>query len=299
MPSRVIRDGLLDSESVAALHDKTFRMYMALILMADDFGLVPIDFGSIKRATAMLEWTREMVAKMLGELVDAALIAPYESDGKPFAAIARWQSRVNCVRPKYPEPSFGMWHLLQPYQFKSEHVRIATSNYFKHLSADGVPLVCHSLPTSGTKGGRGKGEGIREKEKTNHTPATAGESSEPEKTGSDDQEVAVAYKVPPCPIAKIVSAYHAALPELPQMLVVNEPRTAHIRARWREVCADQSLGAEEGLAWFADFFASIKRSKFLTGRAHNRDPNRKPFVADLEWLMRPTNFVKVFEGKYE
>jgi len=170
MPSRVLRDGLLDSERVAILHDKTFRLYISLLLTADDFGLVPIDFGTIKKANGMQEWSREMVAKMLGELTDAGMLLPYSTDGKHYAAIQRWQSRVNCVRPKYPQPTFGMTHMLHPYQYKNDHIKQSTDSYFKHLEVNGVPPVCHQRATSGTKGVkgkgvRGKGEGVKEKDK--------------------------------------------------------------------------------------------------------------------------------------
>jgi hypothetical protein len=38
-------------------------------------------------------------------------------------------------------------------------------------------------------------------------------------------------------------------------------------------------------------------SRFLTGKAEP-GPGRKPFVATLEWLLRPKNFAKVVEGTY-
>jgi hypothetical protein len=38
----------------------------------------------------------------------------------------------------------------------------------------------------------------------------------------------------------------------------------------------------------------VNRSDFLTGRAKTD----RPWQADLEWLMLPTNFVKVAEGRY-
>jgi hypothetical protein len=178
LPSRIVRDGLLDSERVACLHDKTFRLYISLLLTADDFGLVEVGFGQIKRANAIQEWSREMVAKMLGELTDAGLILPYSAEGKQFAAIARWQTRVNCVRPRHPEPSFGMGHMLRPYEYKSLHVRDVTSKYFRHLDTNSVPPVSHEWATSGRKGEglRVKGEGIKEKGKVKNITSPAAPS---------------------------------------------------------------------------------------------------------------------------
>jgi hypothetical protein len=48
---------------------------------------------------------------------------------------------------------------------------------------------------------------------------------------------------------------------------------------------------------FCEFFDHVSGSRFLTGRADSK-PGVPPFCADLEWLMRPTNWAKVVEGKY-
>ena len=150
MASRVIRDGLLDSEPVAALHDRTFRLFVGLILSADDYGLVELGYGPIKRAHGMLDWPREMVAKMLGELTDARLILPYEHQGRRYAAIAKWAAHINTVRPKHPLPSWGTEHVRSVLGFKSANVRVASSHYFKHLGFDRGPPVPPKAPPSGT-----------------------------------------------------------------------------------------------------------------------------------------------------
>lgn len=123
MANRVIRDGLIDSESVASLHDKTFRLYIHMLLATDDYGLLPIDYGAIRRISPMLEWTREMVAKMLGELVDAGLIMPYDVAGKSYAAMSKSKNYIRSIRPKHPIPPFGLVNMLPPLGFKSELVK--------------------------------------------------------------------------------------------------------------------------------------------------------------------------------
>jgi hypothetical protein len=167
MPARVIRNGLIDSEIIAALHDRTFRLYVHLLLSADDYGLVEIDFGPVRRAAPLLDWNRELVAKMLGELVDAALILPYEVEGKRYAAIARWRSWVNSTKPKHPTPAFGMAHVLQPYYFKSQSVREAASKFLSHLKELGLKSPPPVPPQGGAgsplvvEGVRGKGVKIK------------------------------------------------------------------------------------------------------------------------------------------
>lgn len=95
----------------------------------------------------------------------------------------------------------------------------------------------------------------------------------------------------PCPHSAIVAAYHEILPELPMVRTWDADRQKLLRARWREGTERQSLN------WWRDFFEYVRRCPFLLGQVQSGD--RDPFLADLEWLIRPKNFRKVIEGKYE
>lgn len=105
---------------------------------------------------------------------------------------------------------------------------------------------------------------------------------------------------PPCPIEEIIKVYHEALPTNPRFRVRNATRDGYIRSRWQQFYqAGDFQDKEKGLQCFRWFFDErVKPSKFLTGQAEARNGS-KPFIADLEWLMRPTNFAKVIEGKYQ
>ncbi len=164
MPSRVLRHGLVDSETVACLHDRTFRLWIHLLMAADDFGLVEIGFGPIRRACPMLDWSREIISKMLVELTDAGLLIPYEVEGKSYAAIPKWESRINCESPKHPIPSFGMHHVRAVKGFKDTRVRNSASKFLNHINdvtVNSVSPVDPAYTTSGHKGYgvRGKGKG--------------------------------------------------------------------------------------------------------------------------------------------
>lgn len=135
MSSRIIRDGLLDSESISSLHDRTFRLYIHLLLAADDYGLAAIGYGPIKRAAPLMDWSRELIAKMLLELTDVGLILPYEVLGKQYVAIAKWKSAINCLSPKHPTPPFGMRHIIGANKFKSSEVREAALKIAPHIKA--------------------------------------------------------------------------------------------------------------------------------------------------------------------
>lgn len=104
---------------------------------------------------------------------------------------------------------------------------------------------------------------------------------------------------PPCPVQELIELYHQTLPELPRVAVMNTKREGLIRQRWRDFYAAGDFKTrEEGIECFRWYFAEkVKPSKFLTGRSNGNSRDR-PFLADLEWLIRPTNFAKVVEGRY-
>ena len=99
---------------------------------------------------------------------------------------------------------------------------------------------------------------------------------------------------PDCPHAEIVELYHDCCPTLPRCMVLSPKRQALMRSRWREVWADLRFDKAALIGWFREFFESVQRSDFLTGRA----AKDRHWTADLEWLMLPSNFVKVAEGRY-
>lgn len=152
MSSRILRDGMRSSEAVAGLQDNTFRLWIHLMLAADDFGLVEIGYGPIRESAPLMNWSREMVAKMLAELIEAELILPYETNRKCYAAISKWKQAVNCIQPKHPVPSFGMGHMQEPYKYKDQKCRNAAQELIKKNKEDTsnrVPRVRNEVVTSG------------------------------------------------------------------------------------------------------------------------------------------------------
>jgi len=94
-------------------------------------------------------------------------------------------------------------------------------------------------------------------------------------------------EVPPCPQKEIIFLYHKYCPMLPKVRQWTASREKMLRARWKEDPARQTP------TWWHNYFKQVAKSDFLTGKTD------KPFYADLEWLVRPSNLVKVIEGKYQ
>lgn len=94
-----------------------------------------------------------------------------------------------------------------------------------------------------------------------------------------------------CPHQEIVALYHELVPVGTRVRVWTGTRVKHLQARWRE------SGKRQNLEWWRKFFDYVSQSEFLTGRAPAAQ-GRDPFVVSLDWLVNPSNFAKVIEGKY-
>ena len=105
---------------------------------------------------------------------------------------------------------------------------------------------------------------------------------------------------PACNHQAVISLYHQHLPTLRKVEVWNTARQGYLRQRWREVADDigqsRPATAEAILEWWEGFFQHINKSKFLTGKVNSKDG--RAFLADLEWIIKPSNFAKIVEGKY-
>lgn len=80
----------------------------------------------------------------------------------------------------------------------------------------------------------------------------------------------------------ILQCYNVTCTKLPKIKVINSERRKHIKARLNKFTVDD----------FKQVFLLADQSHFLTGN------NNRSWVADFDWLIRETNFVKTLEGKY-
>lgn len=109
---------------------------------------------------------------------------------------------------------------------------------------------------------------------------------------------ATTLALPPCDHEAVISAFHEVLPMCPRVMEWNATRRGYLKARWREKAVLKGWKtAADGVDYFRRLFEFVGESKFLTGKSDAR-PGRPPFVAELEWLLKPSNFAKVIEGKY-
>jgi hypothetical protein len=101
-----------------------------------------------------------------------------------------------------------------------------------------------------------------------------------------------------CPTEELLNLYHEECKSLPRVLMLNDTRKKHLVSRWRDVDSEDNLqNKEEGLTIFRQIFQQVHKSDFLSGRTQNR--NGRVWKANFDWLMMPTNFLKVVEGQYD
>lgn len=193
MPNRTIRDGLRSSEQINLLSDAAERLFTRLLISADDYGLIEMSAAWVKaHAVPLLDWTFTTVAKYLAELVDHGLLLPYQAEnGRQYAAMAKWEQRIEAKYPKFPMPPWGREHIRGGLD-RSGRVRdwsdIKRNRKLRentHWAPTGHPLGTHLAPTPEERG-------TRNEEKSTTCHSTEVLCDEDSTSVTDDTTVATA-----------------------------------------------------------------------------------------------------------
>jgi hypothetical protein len=99
---------------------------------------------------------------------------------------------------------------------------------------------------------------------------------DPHKEGEGISKIVVDYEF-------VVENYHSLCPKLNKVQVISDTRKGFMNARVGEYGMDKVISV----------LRMAGESEFLNGK------NDKVWKADFEWIMRPTNFIKIMEGKYK
>ena len=268
---RTIKPEFPQSESMGRVSRDARLCFIQTWTLADDSGRLR---GNSRMLASLLfpydDDAPSLIDGWLEELEVEGCIVRYDADGSAYIQIAKWLSHQKIDKPTPSKiPDFD------------ESSRVLASVREASALDQGPRTKDQGEDQGGDQGSLSTLSGA--------CPPDSADSETPSEPGP--------YKLPNCPYTELVEAYHAALPNLPRCEILNDTRRGFMQARWREVCAELQLNKAAGVEWFKGYFASVAKSKFLTGRvATGRD--RRPFRADLEWLTRPNNFAKVVEGRY-
>ena len=109
----------------------------------------------------------------------------------------------------------------------------------------------------------------------------------------------------PCPYDAIVAAYHDALPSLPAVRLMGEPRKKAMRKVWGWVLGStkpdgsrRATTADEALAWFGAYFARASDNDFLMGRGA-RSSEHAGWQCDIDFLLTDKGMRHVIEKTLE
>lgn len=273
MPSRLIRDDMLDSERVQTLPIEARWLYVSVLLTADDVGLFEVSPFKLGRRAGI---DQQKIALLVQLMADADLVRVYEVAGKRYGFIPRYRQRLQIKRTRHPLPS--------PALLADDPDAVSKINQL----APNPPLDNGESPQ-----------------------LTVAQPPEPEPEPEPEEEIKdlaptvlvetagaapTAYKRPACPTESLVGLYHEHLPYLPRVEILTESRKRHASARWAAVCGESRYSREQGLEWFAWFFAHVAKSRFLTGKVNGRAGN--PFRCTFDFLMTPEKFARVVENFY-
>lgn len=107
MPSRLIREGWLESEPVNQLDAAAERFFLRLCLRADDFGRYHANPMLLRSALFPLrdDIKAADVTKWLDACCKAGLTRRYSADGKAFVEIPKFGQRMRAAVSKFPQPA--------------------------------------------------------------------------------------------------------------------------------------------------------------------------------------------------
>src|SRR5437667_3760230 len=108
MPGGAPREGLLDSQRYWGVTVEARQLFVHLMLLADDFGLVSLAPVFIRRRCFDDAPSQAKVDKLVEQLVDADLIRIYDYGEGPTACrygfLPRFGQRLRMMRCKHPMP---------------------------------------------------------------------------------------------------------------------------------------------------------------------------------------------------
>ena len=105
MPSRLIRDDMLDSERVQTLPIEARWLYVSVLLTADDVGLFECNAFRLGRRAGI---DQSRIGLLVQLLADADLVRIYEVDGKRFGFVPRYRQKLTIKRTRHPQPPVAL-----------------------------------------------------------------------------------------------------------------------------------------------------------------------------------------------
>ena len=109
MANRIIKDSILTSETVGGLDDLTWRVFVSLIVLADDFGRGKANPAIIRGQAFPLreDVTAEQIRESLNRLAEVGALIFYKAEGGVYFYLPSWSKhqRLRYTKPRTPDPT--------------------------------------------------------------------------------------------------------------------------------------------------------------------------------------------------
>lgn len=109
MANRIIKDSILTSETVGGLDDLTWRVFVSLIVLADDFGRGKANPAIIRGQAFPLreDVTAEQIRESLNRLAEVGALIFYQAEGVVYFCLPSWSKhqRLRYTKPRTPDPT--------------------------------------------------------------------------------------------------------------------------------------------------------------------------------------------------
>ena len=124
MPTRYLKPGIRDSESIEKLSHIAEILYYRLIVTVDDFGRYDARSSMVKAACFPIKDSinANKTETLLEELAKHGLIQIYKVDNKPYLQMTKWDNVPRAKESKYPATSYDC-------------IQMHTSAYKSHTDA--------------------------------------------------------------------------------------------------------------------------------------------------------------------
>ena len=196
------------------------------------------------------------------------------------------QEKPNQAKPNQIEPDVENPNQEKPNQEKQELNNNNTS--LSPNGADADALVAADATTGGDFGSLA--------DLADETPASLAESANnaAAHSGSPNRKAKATV-----PVQQVLQTYNDVLGNrLPKAQMLNDKRKRVIAQRWREMLNSQDPSGQmrftdtaSGLSWSCKLFAKVARNRHWMGE------NDRGWRADLDWILKPDNFVKILEWR--
>ena len=198
------------------------------------------------------------------------------------------------IKPLLTNLSIGIDENVKENNTRINNTRINTS--LSPNVADEIPDCANALVAADATTGGGDSESLADIADQPSNSASLAESANDAAAHSGSPK---RKAIAPVPVQQVLQTYNDVLGNrLPKAQMLNDKRKRVIAQRWREMLNSQDPSGKvrftdtaSGLAWFGKFFAKVARNPHWLGE------NDRGWRADLDWILKPDNFVKILEWR--